>query len=177
MLRIPRILIALFVALVFTCVAGTAYAQEDLTPPVLISVSFEPPSIDTSAGPATIIMTVVVTDDLSGVWQGGIQLYNERTDRRYTIPFFDNSSNRPYLPPDTYVAEATFPQYTPYGSYSMELYFVRDYVGNSTSVRKPVTDAAKRAAGAQWPSIFNGVSLAVISDGAPRNLYLPSLAH
>lgn len=175
MLRIPRLLIALFVALALAGIAGVAYAQEDLTPPTLISVSFEPQSIDTSAADAVITMTVVVTDDLSGVASGQIQLYNERTDRRYSVPFTDSLADG-IDPQGRFVVEFVLPRYTPYGPYSMELYAIRDVVGNSVMVRRPVTEEEKRAAGEQWPSIFNGVGLAVVSGDAPRAVYLPSLA-
>src|SRR5512139_47026 len=44
-----------------------APAQADTTPPVLAGFSFSPAAIDTTAGPATVVVTIHATDDLSGV--------------------------------------------------------------------------------------------------------------
>jgi hypothetical protein len=47
-----------FVALM---VITLAHAQQDITPPSLLDVRFEPETIDTSKGPVTITVTVHVT--------------------------------------------------------------------------------------------------------------------
>jgi hypothetical protein len=53
----------------FLCVSfSLASAQsQDVTPPTLTVFSFTPTTIDTSAGPASVAVSVSATDDLSGV--------------------------------------------------------------------------------------------------------------
>ncbi len=40
---------------------------EDIEAPVLLGFSFEPTSIDTSSGPATVTVTIKATDNMSGL--------------------------------------------------------------------------------------------------------------
>ena len=57
------------VGILFAIWVGTARAEEDVTPPTLVSVSIAPTVIDTDTGDVTIEVTLHITDDLSGVRQ------------------------------------------------------------------------------------------------------------
>lgn len=169
----PHALFAVLFALTLALFAQVAFAQEDLTPPTLVSVSFEPQTVDTSKGPATITMTAIVTDDLSGVMLGTVTLYNERTGRTYQIPFLDSLADG-IDPHGRFLALATFPQYSAYGEYEMTGYWIRDRVGNSINVRRPETAEEKQRAGESWPSLFNQIGFAVSAGNPPAfTLYLP----
>ena len=66
-LRFGLLLVAVF-ALV--AVPAYAYAQADTSPPSLVDFSFSPVTVDTSGAPATITVTIHLTDDISGVNAG-----------------------------------------------------------------------------------------------------------
>jgi len=98
--------------LLFACLLAlgsqAAFAQEDLTPPTLLDVQFDPQTIDTSRGPATITVTVHVTDDLSGMRWVGLFFAKPGTTQRAQIEFRPDegwsdtvSETKQYLPPGT----------------------------------------------------------------------------
>lgn len=59
---VARLLLCAGLAIVFPAVA-----RADTAPPALVAFSFSPVSIDTSAGPAGVAVTLRVTDDSSGI--------------------------------------------------------------------------------------------------------------
>ena len=52
----------------------------DCDPPVLVDMQIDPDMVDLSDGPATVSVSVSVTDDLFGVTDGWITLYDEQGD-------------------------------------------------------------------------------------------------
>jgi hypothetical protein len=101
---------------------------EDVTPPTLTALSFTPTTIDTSAGPASVAVSVSATDDLSGVLVVQTRFHSpsggQATEALLSFsPALSVSGT----------ANATFPQFSESGIWTVEGVFVEDAVGNFKS--------------------------------------------
>lgn len=177
------------IALALLASAHIALAQEDLTPPALLDVQFEPRVVDTSKGPATITVTVHVTDDLSGVKHTALFFHKPGTTQRAQVEFRPGEMPHRYfgywLAGDTlsgwYTNTMTLPQYAAYGEWEMNLVVLEDNVGNIVHLYRPDPGDEQAMRGSQWPAIYNGFTFAVgIADNdapppAQRAAYLPLL--
>ena len=108
-------------------------SQQDITPPELVEITIEPFEMDTSAGVATITITVKATDDLSGIRSVGYFLerpsgMKENSGR--SLRWVSGSSND-----GTYVGRLTLPQYSEKGTWRIDTVYLYDEVGNNLDYR------------------------------------------
>ena len=67
--RVQRALVATAAACILLATPVIVYAQEDVTPPQLVSLDFNPKVIDTTSGPQVLTVRMRVTDNLAGASQ------------------------------------------------------------------------------------------------------------
>lgn len=155
-----------------------ANAQQDITPPALLDVRFEPGHIDTSKGPVTITVTIHVTDDLSGVDHVALFFRKPGTTQQNQVEFRPQDSWGKVIEGDEldgwYQNTMTLPQYAAYGEWEMHYFMTMDNVGNRIDIRKP--DDVAESDG--WLSLYNGFVFAVGNEvqQPQRQIYLPSLS-
>lgn len=171
-MKIAIPLIAGFVLLLAGFV--TAYAQQDITPPVLLDVKFEPERIDTGNGPATITVTVHVTDDLSGVEDVGLFFRKPGTTQQAQVEFRPGEIIEGDNLDGIHRATFTLPQYSAYGEWELYYFMTMDNVGNRSDIWKPEEGDLDE----DWLSIYNGFTFDVASEDAPQQpglLFMPIL--
>lgn len=122
--------------------------------------------IDTSKGPATITVTVHVTDDLSGVESVALFFRRPGTTQRAQVEFHSHGMAWSELVAGDALdghhrATMTLPQYSAYGEWEMWLVVMVDNVGNRVDLWKPEPDGEQIVTESTWPSIFNGFTFAV----------------
>ena len=127
--------------LLFDTNAGTfdvISTVQDLTPPVLTGLRFSPAVVDTSAGPATVRVSLDLTDDLSGV---DFSLESPNGGNFHGV-FFQSPSNAQFrfvccggfsmtsgtVLDGTWEADIFFPQYSEAGTWKLGLANVTDHV-------------------------------------------------
>lgn len=176
-----KLLFAAVIAALLVLLPATLYAQEDLRPPTLLDVTFEPETFDTSKGPQTVTVTVHVTDDLSGVEWVAMGFRKPGTTQGNAVDIVPGSESTELLDGDhldgRYRATMTLPQYAAYGAWEMYQVVLVDNVGNRAEMRKP-DDAQEAGRGNdEWPSLFNGFTFKVAAAGVGTvRLFLPALA-
>lgn len=155
-----------------TCLAvlaGTpagASAQEDVTPPVVTGFSLSPATIDTSAGPATLTLTMQASDDLTGIcappslppcgsFISPAQVRLQHSGSQQT-KFGLFSLVAGTLDSGTFEAQVTFPQFSGAGTWDVASLMVADNVGNI----RTYSGAALQALG--FP--FQFVNAATVDD-------------
>lgn len=181
MRRLP--LVSLIVVMLFVAFRATVSAQQDITPPSLLDVRFEPEVIDTSKAPATITVTVHVTDDLSGVDHVALFFRKPGTTQTAQVEFRDDEGWSEIIEGDRldgiHVATMTLPQYAAYGEWELYTVSMSDNVGNRADHWKPDEPSLERG-GDNWPSLYNGFVFAVGQKETPRQLeqtlFLPSIS-
>jgi hypothetical protein len=165
-------------ALVFFLTVGIAYAQQDITPPSLVSVSFAPAQVDTSNGPATITITAHVTDDLSGVEDVTLYFRSLESVQHFVLDFDVKKERKSGDAQDGfYVATVTLPQYAAYGDWKMTTFGLTDSAGNyATGIRSFFPDPESHWL-PQYDSIrfHNGPVIAPLLSA--NHLFLPALAN
>ncbi len=107
--RRASIVVALATLLAVVGLAPAAHALTDTTPPQLVSLSFSPSSVNTATGPATVTVTVEVTDDLSGVRDGSVSVNFQAPTGQSETPTLSLVSGTSL--DGIYRATVTFPQY------------------------------------------------------------------
>lgn len=175
-------------SLLFACLLAlgsqAAFAQEDLTPPALLDVQFDPQTIDTSRGPATITITVHVTDDLSGMRWVGLFFAKPGTTQHAQIEFRPDEGWSEIVDGDIldghHRATMPIPQYAAYGEWLLTQIGVEDWVGNLDWMTRPSEEDEEKGRGTNWPALYNGFVFSVGQQGAPstpaqRAVYLPLL--
>lgn len=149
-------------------------AQEDVTPPTLIDVSFEPSEIDTGKGPVTVTVTIHVEDDLSGLALASIYFHREGTTQMRMIEV----DNRYLLEGETSLYQNSFvmPQYSAYGEWNMSGVSMTDKVGNYINLSKPAGD--NPVASPAWPTFFNGFGFTIAPDDSalPFRVFVPAIS-
>lgn len=174
----PLAVAAAFCAALFVALPVTA--QQDVTPPTLLDVSFEPEVIDTGKGPVTVTVTIRVEDDLSGFGYGAFRFELPGTTQRRAVDIWPNTE-----PIDgtrlngRYVVEMVMPQYSGYGTWEMTSTFLADKVGNSTEAQKPADASLRGNDDPEWPAIFNGFGFVIAADDSdlPFRIFVPTVAH
>lgn len=174
------LIVPVFVALVITTIA---HAQQDITPPALLDVTFEPEIIDTSKGPVTITVTVHVTDDLSGVEWVVFGFQKPGTTQKIGIDIVPGTDWGKLLEGNNlngkYQNTMTLPQYSAYGTWEMHYFALVDNVGNRVDVWKPTDEKEANNGTDEWPTLYNGFVFAVGEADAPqqpaRQLFIPSV--
>ena len=107
----------------------TSAESQDITPPTLTAFSFTPTIIDTRSRQAVVTVSVSATDNLSGV-------------RSVFVCFSSPSGGQSscasrFLSPATSVsttADATFPQFSETGTWTVASLLIDDAVGNSQTL-------------------------------------------
>lgn len=103
----------------------------DVTTPVLNSIDINPTLVDTSAGPAPVQVTVSISDDLSGLLQGILYIYNPANEFQIDLST-DLISHR--ISGDqvagTYQVSVMLPQGSDPGQWRVRI-FLRDKAGNA----------------------------------------------
>jgi hypothetical protein len=106
-----------------------SFAQiQDVTPPVPTAFSFTPTTINTSAGPAQVVVSWSATDDLAGVKDlvahfGSPSALHTVTASAHVTPAISVSAT----------ATATFPQFSETGTWRVISVTLQDAVGNQQS--------------------------------------------
>ena len=98
----------------------SASAQvEDVTPPELVSFSFDPTSIDVGNGEETVTVQMRVTDDISGFSSGVVQFRSPVGGQVNGRAFFPQTHLISGTPEDgIYEVPITFPQFSEAGTWS-----------------------------------------------------------
>lgn len=176
-----RFAIPLLFAALLALGSHAAFAQEDLTPPALLDVQFEPQTIDTSKGPATITVTIHVTDDLSGMAHVALFFRRPGTTQHNQVEFRPDEGWSEIVTGDLldgwHRATMTIPQYAAYGEWEMYNVSLEDTVGNWLYLSRPETPGEQKAPDNQWPALYNGFAFGVeaAQPRAPQAVYLPLL--
>jgi hypothetical protein len=103
-----------------------AFGAEDTTPPVLKGFTISPAVIDTSAGPAEVILGFAVTDDASGV----SYLEATFTDPSGALPKSTSFKFAPTLSGSP-AAKLIFPRFSAPGVWVLSKVFLSDAAGNT----------------------------------------------
>ena len=127
-----------------------AGAVGDSSPPVLVSSSFAPLSVDTSSGPVSVTVTAHITDDFSGAGLALWQLHGPNDA-------FVNASSYVLVSgtalDGVWSATATLPRYAPSGSWT-QMFELKDMAGNTRYVFPADT---LQVAGGTSPVTLSGV--------------------
>lgn len=175
---------SLLAAVVFVMLFGyTVHAQQDITPPALLDVTFEPEVIDTSKGPVTVTVTVHVTDDLSGVDSVALFFQKPSTTQKAQVEFRDEGNWSDVVEGDwldgRHVATMVLPQYSAFGTWELYYFMLMDNVGNRADIWKPENKEDAERGTAEWPTLYNGFVFAVGEADAPqqpaRKLFIPAI--
>ena len=103
----------------------------DTTPPLLAGFSFDPTTIDVSAGPQDLTFALRITDELSGVASAVLSLTSPsgKQSRSGVVSQYNRISGDAL--DGIYNAKVTFPQYSEAGTWRIRYVVVTDKVGNS----------------------------------------------
>ncbi|MET0306535.1 MAG: hypothetical protein ABW196_09960 [Solirubrobacterales bacterium] len=104
------------------------YVGPDNTAPEITALTFSPTVVDTSGGPKTVKMTILATDDLSGVGTigGGFELPNG-SGYGFAVPRVRGTS-----PDGEWVYEISLPRHAAPGQWELDDLHLSDHAGNTT---------------------------------------------
>jgi hypothetical protein len=108
------------------------YARSDTTAPRLESMTITPTTIDTSAGPQTVTLTMHITDNLSGVAAKGIaevSFFGPGNQQAFAI-FHDGDQVSGTSVDGVYTTTAVVPALSAKGTFSIDRLIVADNAGN-----------------------------------------------
>jgi hypothetical protein len=100
-------------------------SAQDITPPVLTAFGFSPKTIDTSTGPASVIVNFTLADDISGATTFQVDFGSPLGSQRGLPVLFSASANV------TASGVLNFPQFSETGTWVILQIFIRDAVGNT----------------------------------------------
>ena len=100
----------------------------DVTAPTLMALSFEPTSIDTSSGPATVDVSLAATDDLSGLYT--VQVGFSNPSGSYNAGGSGSLSGLN----DATTFTVTFPRFSEAGIWTLNFVFLVDQAQNSRTI-------------------------------------------
>jgi len=123
------IFLVLFFVFVLIC-HSALFAQEDTTPPAILSLDFAPQMVDVSAGGQSITFTVRITDDLTGLQSGGVWLQSPSQIQVRAGFFSSGTISEGNIYDGVYQFEITIPQYSEGGEWRISNLYVTDAVGN-----------------------------------------------
>ena len=110
----------------------------DSTPPALVSVSVAPSPIDTGSISQNVVITLNITDALSGLRSASLTFRDPNSSPNYGIPgfvFFTNVTSG-NARDGVYTINSPIPQGSLDGAWTFDI-FVSDQVGNRTTVSEP----------------------------------------
>lgn len=108
----------------------SAAAQQDITAPVVLDLTFEPKVVDTSRSDQTITVTARITDDLSGVKQAQISIEHDTGSGWFAIYLFPEDRIQGDALDGIYQTSFVLKRYSPYGEWVIELVATLDEVNN-----------------------------------------------
>ena len=149
-------IVALVVPLYFPELAA---AQQDVTPPSLVSISVSLPSVDVTAGPGPVTVTADLTDDLSGVQQWLVQ-FNSPSGTQFVQVFGTPGLIAGNALNGTFQGTSQVAQFAEAGIWRATYLSMTDNAGNNTVVNLNI---------AGFPLSFTVV-------GAPPDTTPPSLS-
>ncbi len=129
-----------FLALLFLLLASAASAQQDTSPPQLVSFSMLPGIVDSSQSDSVLDWSLTATDDLSGL-SGGFLIILLRVSPPGTgiLPVF--TSGGAFSPEGlleaTVSGQLVIPRYAPWGEYIISINAIRDQIGNELKASHP----------------------------------------
>ncbi len=132
----------LAVMLLVSMTASGSTTTEDITPPSVLSLTYEPYWADTGDGPQTITVTAHITDNLTGVSRLWAH-YSSETTPNQTAEIEMTATHRLSGTALDGVYQTTFvlPQHSAYGRWIATITCTRDFLGNQNcAVYLPPTD-------------------------------------
>jgi serine protease len=109
----------------------------DTAPPSLSTLTLSPAAVDVTAGPATVMVSATITDDLSGVVDGQTQMGIEsQPDAQIVATALTRSSG------SSYVGQLTIPQNAASGTWRLRYVTLVDQAGNRRSMFRDELAAA-----------------------------------
>ena len=113
-------------------------ADSDITPPQLISLSFNPTSINTGSSSQTVVFTLRITDDLSGFKQGNVFVTSASGQQQVTGFFYPSDRISGTSLDGIYTVNVVFPQYSESGTWRISQVYRQDLAGNGQSYNNSV---------------------------------------
>lgn len=124
---IPSFSKASLLLLALAFLAVPLWAQQDLTPPSLRTLTISPTQVDTSVNPATVAVTARITDDLSGFTTGWVQFFSP-TGQQVGFANFQLVSGTNLN--GMYQANVTIPAHSEAGTWTLISVFLQDSASN-----------------------------------------------
>ncbi|MDH4197158.1 MAG: PKD domain-containing protein [Candidatus Aminicenantes bacterium] len=115
---------------VFICSVALFAQVDDTTPPEIQSFDFAPKAVDVSAGPQNVIVTMRITDNLSGFTWGFLRVSSPSTAQLVTFCPWGGDRIEGDATDGLYRFEITIPQYSEVGEWHMANFDVHDGVNN-----------------------------------------------
>jgi hypothetical protein len=139
------------------------YARSDTTAPRLESMTITPSTIDTSAGPQTVTVTLHITDDLSGVAANGIaEMSFFGPGNQQVFAFFHEGTQVSGTALDgVYTTTVTVPALSAKGTFSIDRLIVADNAGNQLLLDR--TELVSRGVPSSFEQVGDG-------DAAPPEI-------
>ena len=118
-------------ALIFVLISvPSIYAQEDVTPPVLVEFSFTPTTVDVTAGSADVTVTARITDDLSGFGGGGFLFRSPSGQQSAGLNFGSGNRISGDENDGIYEFPITITQYAEFGTWVAYQFYLPDLASN-----------------------------------------------
>jgi serine protease len=102
----------------------------DFQPPNIVTFDFDPKDVDTSTISQEVTITARLTDDLSGVDQGGLRFYSPSRSQSVGAWFISFERISGDELDGIYRHKMTIPQYSEAGTWRLEYISIYDKVGN-----------------------------------------------
>src|SRR5581483_3884292 len=129
--RVRQTQFLLFSIAVTILMIPVVVAAQDTTPPALASFSFAPTSINVGSAAQDVTVTIRVTDDLSGVYDGAVFFYSPSGQQWRAATFFESDRISGDDKDGTYQTTASFPQYSETGTWYVWNVELTDKAGNT----------------------------------------------
>jgi hypothetical protein len=117
-------------------VAPPAIAADDLTPPALETLTFSPAAVDVTTGPATVMVTAHLTDDLSGVAYAQA-VFASPSGQQSAIAYFSGPPVSGTITDGVYQSGATVAQFAEPGTWTLVAVSMYDKVGHYVTAFAP----------------------------------------
>lgn len=129
-------------------------ATGDIEPPRLVTWSFAPTTVNTSASAQVVTFTIHITDSLSGFDTGWIQFHSaSRRQSQNTYFRFSRDLISGTAQDGIYTASMTLPRFSETGAWQVNFLTMDDNVGNRAHMSRPF-----------MASLGLPVTLAVVND-------------
>jgi len=132
-LRFRRGLLCRLACLVFG--AGPALPAQDTTPPVLVTYSYSPSSVDVSAADTMITGSIQATDNASGLQSAMLAFYSPSGNRRVDC-LSSLGSYSGTLTAGTFTCAGVIPRYMETGQWRLQFLSITDKAGNTATYLK-----------------------------------------